>query len=275
MPKSNSKSTPRYSTPLVLFCIGLSAGACAALFPRLMPLLLSESADLGLMFFTTGYLIVVIVFSVLIGVVMMWSYWGTTYKPQTLFMAALGIPSLLSGSLNMSSNVNQSSAALAELVKQRETLVAQVENLAGIETITVELPAKNTSPGPGPHSGLDAPLWDYLGVAGAHAQQPDTRPHTLLAASDKPNYDPRVQIQIPQEKKDYRVVLASSTDKTQIEKQLKDYQKKGLTDLRVLFVRNEHYLVTNRLQTKNDALQEALRLKRDYGVQKINLLQVK
>ncbi len=86
--------------PLTLFGIGFTAGLCAALFPRVAPLI-TRGTDVNIQLLHTDYLIVTLVFSAIIGAVTMWIYWGTHNNPQTLFMAALGIPSLLSGGFNM------------------------------------------------------------------------------------------------------------------------------------------------------------------------------
>src|SRR5687767_2951304 len=90
----------KFGAPWMLFGVGFTAGLCAALFPRLAPML-TRGADVSIKLLHLDYIIVALVFSAMIGAVMMWFYWGTNHKPQTLFMAALGIPSLLSSSFNM------------------------------------------------------------------------------------------------------------------------------------------------------------------------------
>ncbi|HEX9628110.1 MAG TPA: hypothetical protein VGA00_14310 [Acidiferrobacterales bacterium] len=263
MPKPKTKPGTAARPPM-LFCIGLSAGACAALFPRLMPALLGPDARVNIELFSFGYLLVVVVFSVLVGLVMMWTHWGSRHTPQTLFMAALGVPSLLSGSLNMSSSMNQSTEALAALTQEYDALIREVRNLSSIPVETITLPRSSRAPG-----GERVGAW--LGIAAAEAAEP---PATAQPAAQL-NYDPRVQYQVPEQRRNYLVVLSSSPDRARIERELDRYRERGIADAGVLSFGEEHYLTAGERATKAQALRRAIAIKKQLGVDGIRLLEVR
>lgn len=260
----NPKTKPGVAArPPMLFCIGLSAGACAALFPRLMPALLGQGTRVNVELFSFGYLLVVVVFSVLVGLVMMWTHWGSRHTPQTLFMAALGVPSLLSGSLNMSSGMNQSAEALAALTQEYDALIREVKVLSNIPVETVSQPRSSRAP-------ARERVGAWLGIATAEAAEP-----AAAQPAGPLNFDPRVQIQIPERDRAYLVVLMSSRDRQHIERELNRYRERGIADAGVLSFQDDHYLTIGERQTQAQALRRAIELKKQLGLDGIRLLEVR
>ena len=88
------------SRPIYKFLIGFIAGFCAALFPRLTALLLVSDVQESLNILSTGYILVSALFATLIGAIIMIMEWNVAKEPRTTFMAALGIPALITGSIN-------------------------------------------------------------------------------------------------------------------------------------------------------------------------------
>jgi hypothetical protein len=91
--------------------IGIFAGICAALFPRLIAALASSgSANAAgkLVIFSSDFLILAGAFSLIIGVAtLLMEFRSPTFDPRQLLVSALGVPALLAGSFNMSSGVGE------------------------------------------------------------------------------------------------------------------------------------------------------------------------
>lgn len=119
----------KISRPISKFVIGFVAGACAALFPRLTAQLVSNSG--GLEYFSTGYLVCSGIFATLIGAIVTILEWNLAKEPRVTFMAALGIPAIITGSFN----TIDSSRALEDTVKQNEALVRELTTTNDIKTL--------------------------------------------------------------------------------------------------------------------------------------------
>lgn len=258
--KSPGNNKPSGTAPWMLFGIGFTAGVCATLFPRLAPLI-TRAADINLRLLHVDYLIAALVFSAIIGVVMMWFHWGTHQKPQTLFMAALGIPSLLSSSFNMS----DSTEIIRQQQQQQQRLEKSIEEFSGIEILNEGAPAKVKGGGVSSLSrDLGPDLWDYLGVARVHAA--DAQPNAV-------NFNPRIQTQ--NQEGAYVVVLASAPKQEQLLGLQRTYQQREIPGLKIIKTDDTYYLVAGaRHRTKAGALYEALSLKEKTGLKKVKLLQV-
>lgn len=254
MPKSTkSTGSIKFGAPWMLFGVGFTAGLCAALFPRLAPMM-ARGADVNIQLLHLDYIIVALLFSAMIGVVMMWFYWGTSHKPQTLFMAALGIPSLLSSSFNMT----ESTEVIRQQQQQQQRLEKTVQELSGIEILNEGAPAKVEGGG---MSGL----WDYLGVARAYAA--DGEQHTPV------HFNPGIQTQ--GENARYMVVLADAPDQVQLAELERRYQQRNIPGLKVIKTDQGYYLVAGEShRTKAGAYTEALSLKQKTGIKKVRLLRV-
>jgi len=120
----------KVSHPLQKFLIGFIAGFCAALFPRLTAQLLVGGEE-GLAILSPGYLVCSALFAATIGAVIMIMEWYVPKEPRVTFMAALGIPAIITGSFN----TLDSTRALNEQMAQNERLVTEVERATDLEII--------------------------------------------------------------------------------------------------------------------------------------------
>lgn len=119
------------SRPIFKFMIGFTAGLCAALFPRLTALLLVSEVQETLDILSLGYVLVSLLFATLIGAIIMIMEWNVAKEPRTTFMAALGIPALITGSIN----TLDSTKALQEQVAENRAMYREVEKLNDINVI--------------------------------------------------------------------------------------------------------------------------------------------
>ena len=100
------------------FAVGAFAGLCAAFVPRLA-LMVGQRADsvaVTVDAFTTQYLVAALGFALLIGGVAMILEWDGDRSPRDTFMAALGIPAILTGMFN-TADASRGAVDLAERLK--------------------------------------------------------------------------------------------------------------------------------------------------------------
>jgi hypothetical protein len=114
----------RHGSRLGTFLVGLFAGMCAALFPRLAALIgapTTGSSFLEMNAFSLRYIIASVSFALLIGFgVMIWE-WNVKCSPRQIFLAALGLPALFAGALNsvaISSNASHLGEELQNITDQ-------------------------------------------------------------------------------------------------------------------------------------------------------------
>ncbi len=125
------ESRSQVSKPTFKFLIGFLAGFCAAIFPRLTALLLVGDGQDDLAIMTPGYLLCSTIFASLIGAVVMVMEWNVSKEPRATFMAALGIPAIITGSFN---TIDGASSLEQQVQKNRE-LTQQIERAFEIDVI--------------------------------------------------------------------------------------------------------------------------------------------
>src|SRR5262245_60601137 len=128
---SSGKVPAHRGSRLGTFFVGLFAGVCAALFPRLATLIgapTGGSSTLEMNAFRLPFIIASVSFALLIGFgVMIWE-WNVKCSPRQIFLAALGLPALFAGALNsvaISSNASR-------LGQQLESITDQYREANGI-----------------------------------------------------------------------------------------------------------------------------------------------
>lgn len=109
------------------FAIGMLAGIAAVLLPRLLALL-SKSDDAHIVFFPPSYFLLAAGVGVFLGLVMLVVEYQVPTTPKETFMAALGIPAVLSGALGTASTAE----TLTELARDAERLRQSVRQEQGI-----------------------------------------------------------------------------------------------------------------------------------------------
>lgn len=121
----------KVSHPVQKFLIGFTAGFCAAIFPRLTAQLLVSGGEEGLAILSPGYLVCSAVFASTIGAVIMIMEWHVPKEPRVTFMAALGIPAIITGSFN----TLDSTRALNEQMSLNTRLANEVERTTDLDII--------------------------------------------------------------------------------------------------------------------------------------------
>src|SRR5262245_998828 len=137
---SSGKVPAHRGSRLGTFFVGLFAGVCASVFPRLATLIgapTGGSSSLEMNAFRLPFVIASVAFALLIGFgVMIWE-WNVRATPRQIFLAALGLPALFAGALN---SVAISSNA-SHLGQQLESISTQYREANGI-------PVKDGPPSP-------------------------------------------------------------------------------------------------------------------------------
>jgi hypothetical protein len=142
------------------FAVGTFAGVCAAFVPRLTLKIGPQtgSTPVEVTAFPTDYLVAAIVFSLLIGGVALILEWGGKRSPRDTFLAALGVPALLTGVFTTANLDN-------EVIRQ----AAQVKSISDQRARDAGIEIDETPQGPAPaESGF---LWKPNLMPTAFAQE--------------------------------------------------------------------------------------------------------
>lgn len=267
MPKTNNSGTT--IKPAILFCIGISAGFIAAVLPRVTALLSAQQYNVDVELFSFDYIIVTVVFSLIIGVSMIWFYLGTKKAPRDLFVTALSLPAIISGSINMATTTNNGQEQIAQAMEQIkkkdkivENLTKTLESLSNIETI----------PGESLDLGSNQPV------------QPSLFSQAFAADGDKvgttTGFSPGVKY-IPREEQakvdEYVVVLRVDTDEEKVKQAFQRYQE-NQTDFTNLIIRKSsgrYYLIDNKRLPRSLAIMNAVKLKEKYQDLSPRIIKVK
>jgi hypothetical protein len=146
------------------FAIGTLAGAAAVLLPRLLALL-SKSDDAQLVFFPLSYFALAAGVGVFLGLVMLVLEYQVATKPKETFMAALGLPAVLSGALGTASTAESVSEATRDADRLRQAVRIE-QGIVKNGTFSTLEPLG----GPAPAQPADKGVWlDLPFIATAHA----------------------------------------------------------------------------------------------------------
>ncbi len=123
------------------FSVGVFAGLCAAVVPRLMVMIGQTPGNAGVTVeaISTTYAYAAIAFAMVIGGVVVILEWDVKRPPRDIFMAALGVPALLTSMLN-ASRLN------GEVLEKAADLKAVTDQLVKEANIPVEDSIRLTSP---------------------------------------------------------------------------------------------------------------------------------
>ncbi len=232
------------------FLIGVTAGLCSALFPRLVPAMTGFAEANGIFFLSWGYIALSVLFAVLIGVVVMILEWGIVRKPRDTFMAALGIPALLTGVLNTTDATNN-------LVATNDRLTAVTEQLSDETGIPIISAPRSMEP-----------------LAGKLGSAPE-RKSTLRLLPIRPAYgsgggefstaqasfDPRIQVRQPR----FVVVIEKAETAEKATARAKELRESGVVPEAQAVRSGDEFLIIQggAAQTKTEALLDAIRLKKE------------
>ncbi len=252
---SNNK---KVAHPAMLFGIGLSAGVITTVFPRLVTFLSVSSTGGEIDILGTGYIIATLGIALIIGVSMIWLYMGTTESSKQLFMAALAIPAMLSGGINMANSV---SVGNNEIRKKESTITNLQEKIQ--ETANI---------GTGPDLDIGSFNFDKLSlpeepeptgfhfsiIPAAYAQEQQYQQSTAQTT-----LNPSVRFNSEQDLKMYAIIIASDEDSSVIDS-IKTYQSDSsqISNLRRIKGGPTYHLILGDLYTKTDALLESVKLQK-------------
>jgi hypothetical protein len=125
------------------FLIGFFASVCAVFLPKIVVYLKNEGGE-TLKILSTEYVVAGLVFAALIGCVILLFEWSKRSKPAEVFMTALGIPALVSGTLGTVGTADNLKLQ-AELQRQIVADVARAARVPILDT-PITLPAGAAEP---------------------------------------------------------------------------------------------------------------------------------
>ncbi len=199
------------------FVIGTVAGLASTFLPRMM-LLLSIDTELApdryIRLLSPDFVWVGLVFGLAIGVICAILESNPQAHPKDVFMAALGIPALVSGVLTTTSATGK----LQQAEQQKVAVLRSLGDQAGLSSQAQTNTFEPISGPPGvparPSSRLDTP---FAFVQSAFAQSAAAR----AVQQSVPRFDPGIQIQRPQ----YVLVLKRAVSQEEAVRFAKEIQK--------------------------------------------------
>jgi len=236
---------------LNLFLIGLCAGFIATILPRFAPYISQVNNDVSIEFFTLKFFVVAGVFSLMIGVSMIWIYKGTKEHTKTLFLSALALPAVLSGALNTSNISSISDQKLGELDNQVRILQDKLEDQHSIEFIDFNTKIIQSMP-------LSF-FQGILGISNAYASGGD-----VLNGNNTENQS--IVVKANTLDKTFVLMYGESDNKSEIKNKIRELKSKNITNLAPYTIGDKIYLLKNERVTKTNALIEAISVKEKYGI---------
>lgn len=103
------------------FCIGFLAGVSAVLLPRVLALV-SQGDETQIVFLPAPYFLLALGVGLFIGLVMLVIEYEVPAKPRETFMAALGIPAILTGALGTAATAGSVSDLAADAARLRQAV---------------------------------------------------------------------------------------------------------------------------------------------------------
>jgi hypothetical protein len=231
------------------FVIGTVAGLASVFLPRLMLLLSVDTEPVPgryIRLVPLDFVWLGLIFAVSIGLIAAILEFGGPREPKTVFMAALGIPALLTGVLNTTSATGK----LQKAEQEKAAFVRSVSDQAGItqESVQTLEPLEPATAGPGkPSSAVETA--GFL-VPPAFAESPSPAQQTS-------RFDPGIQIQRP----NYVLVLKRANSAEEARRLVKELQNEVPT---AQAVKTEHgYLIVDTLKPRSEAnaVLDAIQLK--------------
>jgi hypothetical protein len=128
---------------LACFSVGCFAGALASFFPRLMAIIAGDPNE-NVHVFSTAYLLVGCAIAVIVGLVILITDSDAERKLKDVFLSALGIPTLLMGTISTTAT----STNVVAMQQQLERTVAAFQSAANVPTLegNASIPASLAEP---------------------------------------------------------------------------------------------------------------------------------
>ena len=250
----------------ILF-IGLVSGMIAALFPRFAPLLVIQNSAVDAQFISQSYIVLVAIFAFIVAFSTLFLYWRSDEtKPARIFVAALSVPSLLSGSLNMTADVSNSMATLKALGEENQRLQQVIEQ--NVETdLIIESEETAALLRGNDLSATGALFLNLLGIRAATAQ---TVTQTTGNSAEFTGTKLGIQYKVAPLDKDYLLVVKqpkSAAEQASLKQILRQHPPLG--------TRSGGWLVLSEPLTKGEALLQAMELNKTLDSDRVKILQLK
>lgn len=233
------------------FLVGTFAGLCAVFVPRMGGLLVAEELT-RITVFPAPFIVLGFIYAAVIGAVVAIMYHGETSTLRQKFMTALGIPALLAGTLTTTAqtgevrNLQTHNSRLAEVARTGEK-IKKIET--PFEIIPLEL-HPNLKPSP---SGR---VNELLGIGTAFAA--DT---TSSAGKESWTGWGAVQAQEPR----YAIVVDRATDAKKAVQRANEL-KAQFSNVQAIRTPDGYAVITG-VRPESSAVLEAIRIKRETGLQ--------
>lgn len=233
------------STPvskMELFAIGLSAGFCAVVFPRVASVMSTSAGD-NVNITLSGT--VMAGMGAVILMVAMATYWLNVEERRSakeVFISALAIPSLLSGSIQMADLTNGSTSLLAMKDARIKELTTQLSTTSGITIQEGQASLKQ--------SGT---RWEW-GIAAAHAGNDD--------GPAPPTARTTFGFQSKYAEERYVVVVKQSPDRETLQTLAKQLGKPGMAEMKIMPVDQGFVLTSGAPAPQSQAMLNAVAFKK-------------
>jgi len=248
----------------MLFLIGLSGGFISAVFPRLITFLTVSSERTEI--FSRDFFVVAAFFGLIIGVSMYWLYLDTkeSESSKNLFMAALALPSILSGGMNMANSTQAGQSQIVELSSKNRMLEQRLSEALNVPTLPYV--SFDDSENISSNSGDD----DWMGPSAAHAG------FQFAEGDTRQQFSPGVKFNIPEDQRDHVIVLAIVPSEAEAKDGVQRYQSEmQLPDLVIRQAKDQYYVILATPLSRSDALMRADEIRKQHPQLTPKLLQVK
>ncbi len=248
------------SGQLLKFFIGFFAGLCATIVPKMVTALATSDPGGNMVLFSNDYLIISVSLSIIIGLGIMLVKWNEKCVPNLIFMSALGLPAVISGSFNMSAGLQTLDRKQFEIDKLNTTL-SEEQGISSFSADQLQIVPLNPLD-PVKQSLFEPESWtSRLSIIGT-AQAQQSQPQKLR------EFNPGQVVREDQ----YFIVINKGANLVKIKSALKRIQAKVPTAAIVKGAREYYILDSLQPQSQTAATLKAVQLKKKLPASKIGLM---
>jgi len=235
--------------PGAKFAIGLLAGGCAVMLPRVLALV-SQGDESQIVFLPAPYFLLALGAGLFLGLVMLVFEWKVDATPRETFMTALGIPAIVTGALGTASTSAGLSELAADAARLRQEVrheqgIAKEGSFDGLQPLGLPAPKK-------PAAKTSSFLPAVISIA--HAEEARAVP----AAAGEPRFGIRV------EQPKYVVVLEQAKTEQEALRKAGELRRR-LPSARAVKANDAYFVVLGSPVGETDALFAAKRAKKALG----------
>lgn len=250
---ANGKQKENITNPYFKFLIGMFAAVCAAYFPRLL-ISINNFEYINQSLINFQYFIIIMIFSVMVGIIVVIFEYNIPRSAKATFMFALGVPALVTGTLNNYDSMNKlsrSEQTIQVLTGQMESLKKPFDSSKDIAVHTFEN-IENSS-----LQDSNTFFINPLGASTAYAGE-------NYAMGNQSTFD--IGIKPKSQQANIYLILSKEKDKNSALRALKDIKKK-LPQSRAIKTGKEFLIIYgNKPMTNSEALLKAIEIKEKYDI---------